>query len=418
MKLAACLIVKDAIDTIERCLKSIRPHVDEVNLYDTGSTDGTLELVSKLAAAPVSNSEPMGQIRVERGEWRSDFAWARNRSFALASPDAEWLLWLDADDVLEGGERLRPLVTHAPDDVDGFALHYDYSRDADGNTLTELWRERIVRRSARYRWVGRVHEVLLPQDGSPPRIARVPRDKIRVIHERTRDREDIWSNRNLSLLLEEVEDAASSGVPVDSRTALNLGLELKFRGDHQRAAEYFERAAFEPTYSARVRRQAQLGLAGCLRLIGEVQAGIEVAKTALDTSEPGPEFGLELTKSFAALDDWDVVARWAEYTLATPLPSQDFVTNSLELDVAPYLYLARAHLERGATADATAAFTRADAVVKGGFLSRKLADFEAAVRDDDLSGARLVLHEARAHYDEDLKEIVRGLRLSLEMGSP
>jgi hypothetical protein len=40
--IAACLIVRDSEDVLERALASIRPHVDEVNVYDTGSTDGTL----------------------------------------------------------------------------------------------------------------------------------------------------------------------------------------------------------------------------------------------------------------------------------------------------------------------------------------------------------------------------------------
>jgi tetratricopeptide (TPR) repeat protein len=409
--LAACLIVKDAIDTIERCLASVRPHVDEVDIYDTGSTDGTLELLATLSA---ESDQALAPVRVERGEWRSDFSWARNQSFALASPDADWLLWLDADDVLEGGEWLRQLVSQAPDDVDGFAFHYDYARDADGNTLAELWRERIVRRSAQYRWVGRAHEVLLPQDGLHSRIAHVPRDKIRVIHERS-DGADGWSNRNLSLLRAELDDAVSAGMPVDPRTALNLGLETKFRGDYKPAVDYFERAAGEPAAPDRLRRQAQLGLASCLRLTGKVEAGIDVALKALEAFEPGPDFGLELTKGFNALDDWNAVHRWAEYTIATPLPPQAFVTNRLELDVAPHLYLARAYLERGETVDATQAFEKA-AAVKGEFLRRKLTEFEAALADDDMSRASLVLHEARAHYDEDVKEMARGLRLSIEDG--
>src|SRR4051794_33564344 len=206
MTIAACLIVKDAVDRIEACLASIRPYVDEVALYDTGSTDGTFERVSELAARADAGQ---AALRLERGEWRSDFAWARAQSFALASPEAEWLLWVDADDVLMGGEWLRPLVAEAPLDVDGFAFYYDYARDPDGNTLVSLWRERIVRRSAEYRWVGRVHEILRPPDGRPSRILQVPRDRISIVHSRSSERVDAWGNRNLPLLLREIEDAVS-----------------------------------------------------------------------------------------------------------------------------------------------------------------------------------------------------------------
>jgi glycosyltransferase involved in cell wall biosynthesis len=60
--IAACLIVKDGAATIVRAIESVRPHVDEVCVYDTGSTDGTLELLTALAA------QPGLAVVVERGE--------------------------------------------------------------------------------------------------------------------------------------------------------------------------------------------------------------------------------------------------------------------------------------------------------------------------------------------------------------
>jgi glycosyltransferase involved in cell wall biosynthesis len=86
--IAACLIAKDAIDTIELCIRSIRPFVDEINVFDTGSSDGTLEFLSRAAATRAVGD---AEIRVVRGEWRDDFAWARQQSAAMASPNATWL---------------------------------------------------------------------------------------------------------------------------------------------------------------------------------------------------------------------------------------------------------------------------------------------------------------------------------------
>src|SRR5438270_11913748 len=123
--IAACLIVKDELQTLERCLRSLRPHVDEVNVYDTGSTDGTLELLQRLAG----DDAGLAPLRVARGEWHEDFAWARNQSFAMASPDADWLLWADADDELENGAALRLVASEVPAEVDVVVCAYDEAID-------------------------------------------------------------------------------------------------------------------------------------------------------------------------------------------------------------------------------------------------------------------------------------------------
>jgi glycosyltransferase involved in cell wall biosynthesis len=141
------MIVRDGAETLEECLASIRPHVSEVNIYDTGSVDGTLELLERLAG------EPGPPIRIQRGEWRDNFAWAREQSFAMASPDCDWLMWLDADDVVHGGANLAPVLTQM------IAKRYPFllvAYDAyDGNALG--WRERVVPRGSGA-WEGVVHE--------------------------------------------------------------------------------------------------------------------------------------------------------------------------------------------------------------------------------------------------------------------
>src|SRR6478609_4928618 len=119
--IAACLIVKDEERTLERCLTSIRPFVDEVNIYDTGSTDGTLALLDRLAHESTlevgGTPTPLAPIRVERGEWRDDFSWARARSFAMASAGVGWLLWADADDEVIGGACMRTVVSELAADI-------------------------------------------------------------------------------------------------------------------------------------------------------------------------------------------------------------------------------------------------------------------------------------------------------------
>ncbi len=85
-RIALCMIVKDEEANLERCLKSVRGLVSEINIVDTGSADDTVRIAKRLGA----------DIREE--QWNDDFSHARNISLGMAR--ADWILALDADEVL------------------------------------------------------------------------------------------------------------------------------------------------------------------------------------------------------------------------------------------------------------------------------------------------------------------------------
>ncbi len=82
--LSLAMIVKNESRCLARCLRSIRPVVDEIVIADTGSTDGTMEIAREFGA------------KISRFDWVNDFSAARN--FALNQTVGEWLLVLDADE--------------------------------------------------------------------------------------------------------------------------------------------------------------------------------------------------------------------------------------------------------------------------------------------------------------------------------
>lgn len=102
---SACVMVRDMAGTAGRAIKSVRPFVDEVCVLDTGSTDGTLELLDELAAAPGA------PIRIEQAEWPNHYGQARTLNTAMATHD--WVLTLDADEALIGGRNLRGVIARA-----------------------------------------------------------------------------------------------------------------------------------------------------------------------------------------------------------------------------------------------------------------------------------------------------------------
>ncbi len=91
MKLSACMIVKNEIDSLPECLDSIHDYVDEIVVVDTGSTDGTQFFVKHYS----------DKIVFDQIEWDDDFSAARNHAMSLTTGD--WLFTIDADDrVIEG----------------------------------------------------------------------------------------------------------------------------------------------------------------------------------------------------------------------------------------------------------------------------------------------------------------------------
>jgi glycosyltransferase involved in cell wall biosynthesis len=85
--LSACLIVKNEEQRLPQCLESLRSHVDEIIIVDTGSSDRTISIAKKY------------QARVFHFDWCDNFSQARN--FAIAKAKGKWILVIDADEVLE-----------------------------------------------------------------------------------------------------------------------------------------------------------------------------------------------------------------------------------------------------------------------------------------------------------------------------
>lgn len=165
---AACLIVKDGEATIRAAIESLRNHVDEVCALDTGSTDATLAILEELAA------EPGAPIRIASAPWADDFGAARQASFDMAS--ADYVLWADDDEWMEGGENLRELLAS---DMDGLWVRL-HDIIVAGGLEGRAWSVRVARRGAGAWWQSPVHERLqLPQSA---RVGAVRPSALRFVH--------------------------------------------------------------------------------------------------------------------------------------------------------------------------------------------------------------------------------------------
>lgn len=91
MSVCLNMIVKDEAHVIRRCLASVRPLIDSWVIVDTGSSDGTQEIIRNcLADVP-------GTLHTR--PWKN-FGHNRSESLALARETASYSFVIDADDLL------------------------------------------------------------------------------------------------------------------------------------------------------------------------------------------------------------------------------------------------------------------------------------------------------------------------------
>ena len=82
--LAILILTKNEEDNVVDVVENAKKCTDEVLIIDSGSTDKTAELAKEHGA------------KVCFRAWTDDFAAQRN--FALEQTDADWVLYLDADE--------------------------------------------------------------------------------------------------------------------------------------------------------------------------------------------------------------------------------------------------------------------------------------------------------------------------------
>ena len=138
MRISVVIACLDSASVIDRCLESITnqsyPDI-EVVVSDGGSTDGTIERLTE------HERRMAGRLawRTERTRGIAD-AW--NNAVVRCSGD--WLLFLGADDALEGPDVIAQAVTHLRGALPGHRVVYGNVTLCDSNqrpiaTLEQPW---------------------------------------------------------------------------------------------------------------------------------------------------------------------------------------------------------------------------------------------------------------------------------------
>lgn len=176
------MMVKNEKKRLHITLESVKDFADSLVLFDTGSTDNTIKIACEFCD---KNDIP---FRLKQGEF-VNFAVSRNVSldFADTFDDIDYLLLLDTNDELRGGDYLRKFCEEHKDEDNhtGFLVCQEWW----SGQYDKYYNMRLVKTRKGWRYKGSVHEWMkntsLPE-GKEPKVLRIP-DKTIIYQDRTQD---------------------------------------------------------------------------------------------------------------------------------------------------------------------------------------------------------------------------------------
>jgi glycosyltransferase involved in cell wall biosynthesis len=288
--ISLCMIVKNEEATIERCLRSVEQIIDEIIIVDTGSTDKTKELVSQFTN------------NIYDFEWIDDFSAARNYAFSKATQ--EFILWLDADDVLfdQDRQKLLELKATLSREVEVITMLYYLSFDPSGNVACQIRRERLVKREKNYQWIGAVHEFL---DAKGTQLD----TGIAVAHKPLKHDSD----RNLKIY----ERRQLKGEEFSPRDLYYYANELREHNLYNRAIECYQKFLETKQGAFEEKIAACASLADCYYLLHDEENELKYIYQSFQYSNPRSDFCCRL--GFNHLNNNRIKQAIFWYTLATHL---------------------------------------------------------------------------------------------------
>ena len=230
--LSLCMIVCNEEKNLPRCLNSIQNVVDEMIIVDTGSQDQTRQIGAQFGAVVIDF------------EWNENFADARN--YGLERATGEWILVLDADEVLEekSQKAIRPLLQASTADAYECILRDLISLEPWQfiDRKTRGW-IRLFRNNPNYRFRSMYHEAVFPSIFEAH--GKIENCDLIILHfgplsEKVQGGQTTRSERSWYYL-----KRAAELEPENGNLQFYLGLEYYQRGDSDNAYKTLKRAALE-----------------------------------------------------------------------------------------------------------------------------------------------------------------------------
>ncbi|UOQ99307.1 glycosyltransferase [Hymenobacter sp. 5317J-9] len=206
------MIVKNESQVIARCLASVKHLVDYWVICDTGSTDGTPDLIrQELAGVP-------GELH--QHEW-VNFGHNRTEALQLALGHCDYVLLLDADMVLVQFGDFKHRLT-----ADSYLLRQQGP--------LEYQEQKLLRSGLAWRYVGVTHEYVWAPDAGP----RVPLPELQLRHFADGGARADKFTRDIALL-----EQGLAQEPDNARYLFYLAQSHRDMGNLPQALHYYQRRA-------------------------------------------------------------------------------------------------------------------------------------------------------------------------------
>lgn len=295
--ISLCMIVKNEEEVLYRCLESVKEICDEIIIVDTGSTDKTKELASRFTG------------KIFDFQWIDDFSAARN--FAFSKATMNYILWLDADDLLrkEDREKLMLLKHELNGSVDAVSMLYHIAFDEYDKPAFSYRRNRLVKRENNFKWIGQVHEYLEVWGN-------ILQADIAIIH-RKKEKTHIISNRNLKIYEKRIE----RGETFTPRDLFYYANELKDHTQYQKAVDYYVQFLATKQGWEEDEIRACINMAECHRHLNNVEEELESLFMSFNYDVPRPEVSCRIGDIYQNRGLFQKAIKW--YRLALEIKEED-----------------------------------------------------------------------------------------------
>lgn len=273
IQLTISLLVSDRMETLGRCLASLKPLLRELDseliIVYTGKNPDTLELAKEYTSHIIPFT------------WCNDFSKARNAG--LKEAKGEWFLYLDDDEWFEDTAEIISFFKSGEyqkyQSADYIQRNY---LDWEGSSWSDAYVGRMCRRTAETRFVYPIHENLKPYPEPCKKLDTFVHHFGYVGAKNDRAQAE-KSDRNLSLLLERLKTEKPS-----SHLYAQLAQEYASVGKYNEAIDYCRRGlalAGKETGQNSLKMWLQLELPRELSCAGDYKSALAEGEAMLASSE-------------------------------------------------------------------------------------------------------------------------------------